>query len=159
LFEIRVHADNQLNDLVVYTTRTTWTMPQAMWTALLSHDANLPLTVSVRGGVLSGSSLTGQPALGSKGTVLIPPARPGGAIVYWTPSNGSKLKGFKIGEEVVHDILSPTQAASDCVGCHTSTPDGKFAGFTGTNNPSADDDTMSVGLRSVDGAATLPPYL
>src|SRR5215467_448977 len=30
LFELRVHAANQLNDLVVYTTQSSWTMPKAM---------------------------------------------------------------------------------------------------------------------------------
>src|SRR5262245_26607263 len=34
LFEIRLHADNEVNDLVVYTGDTSWKMPKPMWTGL-----------------------------------------------------------------------------------------------------------------------------
>jgi len=159
LFEIRIHAPHQTHDLVVYTDKTTWTMPKDLWTRLTITDMDDAITISVRGAKLNGSTLSSPPALGSTGTVRIAPAAAGGAIVYWTPSNGSKLKGFKIGEETVHDILTPGQAKSNCVGCHTSTPDGLFAGFTGTNNADPDDDTMSVGLRAVDGTAAEPSFL
>src|SRR5262249_8714387 len=100
----------------------------------------------------------GTPALGSHGAVTIVRALAGGAIVYWTTSSGTALKGFHVGEESVQEVLRPPQAQTACVGCHTSTPDGKFAAFTGAA-ADPDDNTMFVGLRSVDGAATLPAYL
>ena len=42
LFEIRVHADNQANDLVVYTAQTSWSMPETMWRALAQHTRDAP---------------------------------------------------------------------------------------------------------------------
>jgi hypothetical protein len=153
LFEIRIHVDNQIHDYVVYTDATTWTMPKDVWSSLVIHSVDLPITISVRG--IAGSS---PPALGSRGTVTVAPAMAGGAIVYWTTSNGTALKGFHIGDESVQDVLRPPQAQTQCIGCHTSTPDGKYAAFTAASLD-ADDNTMFVGLRSVDGAATEPAYL
>jgi mono/diheme cytochrome c family protein len=159
LFEIRVHVDDRPHDLLVYTTKTTWTMPKDMWTGLVTYEANLPVTITVRGAVLSGGALSSPPAMGSTGAVRIAPAQAGGAIVYWTPSNGTKLRGFHIGDETVQDVLTPGQATSVCIGCHTSTPDGKYAAFTAVATADADDIDMSVGLRSVDGTASPATYV
>ncbi len=158
VFELRVHADNQLNDLVVYTTATTWTMPLPMWTALSSHVVDQPITITIRGGTLTGGTLSSGPALGSKGTIKIAPATAPGAIVYWTSSNGTALKGFSIGDETVHDVLRPSQVGTGCVGCHTSTPDGQFVGFAAASDP-AGGNPASIALRSVDGALTTPSFL
>jgi hypothetical protein len=114
--------------------------------------------VTVRGAKLSGTTLSGPPALGAKGDITIAPAIADGAIVYWTTAGGTALKGFHIGDESVQDVLKPPQASTACVGCHTSTPDGKFAAFTAAA-ADPDDDTMYVGLRRADGMAGAPPYL
>ncbi len=158
LFEIRLHAENQTNDLVVYTTKTTWTMPKPMWDLLHRHTVDKPITVTVRGAKLSGGALAGPPALGAKGDVVIAPAIADGAIVYWTTSGGTALKGFHIGDETVQDVLRPPQASTSCVGCHTSTPDGLFAAFTAAG-VDPDDDTMYIGLRRADGTSAPPAYL
>jgi hypothetical protein len=65
--------------------------------------------------------------------ITIAPAEADGSIVYWTTSGTPSLKGFAIGDENVVTTLVPNQVKqkqADCLGCHTSTPDGKFAGFT-----------------------------
>src|SRR5262249_62363505 len=77
LFEIRIHADNQLRDYVIYTTATTWTMPKDVWSNLVIHSFNVPLEISIRG-----RSASQPPALGSHGSVTIVPAPAGDAIVY-----------------------------------------------------------------------------
>jgi hypothetical protein len=136
LFELRVHVANQTSDLVIYTTATQWTMPVAMWNLLRQDSNDVPMTVTVRGGVLNGASLTGE-ALGSSGSIGIAPVEAPGTIVYWTPSNGSALKGFAIGDESVTPVLVPNQVqeyATGCIGCHDSTPDGQFASFTSESN-------------------------
>jgi hypothetical protein len=160
LFEIRVHAQNQIHDLVVYTTATQWSMPLVMWQGLTAHTTDQPIRVSVRGAQLSGSSLVGMPALGSAGDLTIAPVSAAGTIVYWTTSGGTILRGFKIGEETVHDVLTPAQASAgtQCLGCHSSTPDGLYVAFSQT--PMQNDGSLTtIGLRSVDGQAKEPPFL
>lgn len=160
LFEIRLHVDNQQNDLVVYTTSTQWTMPAELWTKLTVHSNDRPISVSIRGGELSGGTLKGGPALGTTGSITIAPVDAGGTIVYWTTSGGTVLRGFKIGEERVHDILKPAQstAGTKCVGCHSSTPDGSFVAFSQTAYADTGD-PANIGLRTVDGKASEPAYL
>ncbi|HEY8038531.1 MAG TPA: hypothetical protein VIF15_02005 [Polyangiaceae bacterium] len=136
LFELRLHVANQSSDLVVYTTASQWTMPKAMWDALRGHSNDVPMTVSVRGGVYSGGSLTGE-ALGSTGSLGIAPVDAPGSIVYWTSSTGTALKGFSIGDENVGPVLTPSQVtefSTSCIGCHDSTPDGKFASLSSSSN-------------------------
>ncbi len=138
LFELRLHTTAETNDLVVYTANTSWTMAKAMWTALAADADSVPITVTVRGAVLNGTTLTGSPSVGSSQTITIAPAAAAGAIVYWTTSGGSALKGFSAGDETVVLALEPPQvqmptvggAAVTCFGCHTSTPDGNYAGLT-----------------------------
>lgn len=137
LFEIRLHAANETNDLVVFTASTSWTMPLAMWQGLAAHVTDQPITVTVRGASWDGTTLSGV-SIGSSGNFTIAPVAASGSVVYWTTSGGSTLKGFSIGDESVVTALAPSQvkmqaaggAQVTCVGCHTSTPDGKFAGFT-----------------------------
>ena len=74
VFEIRLHADREANDLVVYTTSTSWTMPAAIWTGLSANVVDQPITVSVRG--LTSSS--GQVARGASETIDHRAGRGGG---------------------------------------------------------------------------------
>jgi hypothetical protein len=152
LFEIRIHVSAEANDLVVYTTNTTWTMPKNYWTALAGHIENTPITVTVRGMTSSG------PALGSSGTFTVAPAGAGGSMVFWaasslsTTSTSTQLRGFHVGDETTIPALATSQVQqtvfasplnggnlpnmnSDsqavlCIGCHTATPDGDYAAFT-----------------------------
>jgi hypothetical protein len=151
LFEIRLHTPNEANDLVVYTSKTQWTMPKDMWTGLTNHAVGTPIVVSVRG-VSSGG---GSPALGSSGDFTIAPATADGAMVYWTTAafdnnaNNTNLQGFHVGDEGVTTALTTAQVQQQvrggaidggnlpvgyapvfCVGCHTSTPDGQYVAFT-----------------------------
>jgi hypothetical protein len=135
LFELRIHAANQKNDLVVYTVDTSWTMPNAMWQALSADSQDVAMTVAIRGGVYSGSALTAVET-GTSGPIGIAPVAAPGAIVYWTTSGGTALKGFSIGDESVAVVMIPSQVqeqSTTCIGCHTSTPDGLFAEFTTSN--------------------------
>jgi hypothetical protein len=160
IFELRLSAGNQVNQLVVYTSQTTWTMPASIWLGLTEHTIDAPITVSIRGATLSGTTFTGGPALGSKGTIAIAPAKATGAIVYWTTTGGTKLRGFTIGEETVHDIVSPTGAggSTQCVGCHSSTPDGAYVGFS-ASTASNDGNPSELKLVSSDGNNTTPPFI
>ncbi len=162
LYELRVHADNQINDLVVYTTATEWTMPLAMWTALAADSAGVPMTVSVRGAVYASGAITGL-AQGSSGPFGIAPVDAPGAIVYWhiIGGNDGELKGFNVGDEDVQLTLpatSVTEYSTTCIGCHVSTPDGKYAVFSSSaTSPQWDDGIGAVAQDA--GVGTPPSYL
>jgi hypothetical protein len=129
LFEVRLHTANQTKDLLVYTTATMWTMPKAMWDLVRNHSNDLPMALTVRGGVYNGSTLTGL-ALGSNGTIGIAPVDAPGSIVYWFTNgyNGAiGLNGFSVGDESVVSALTTGQVAEqpiNCMGCHSGTPEG-----------------------------------
>jgi hypothetical protein len=160
LFELRLQVKNQLHELVVYTAADTWVMPADLWRRLTQHSAAQPITLSVRSAKWNGTSIDGPPALGSKNDLLIAPAEAAGTIVYWTTTGGTRLKGFGIGEEKVNDVIAPAQSDSgvQCLGCHTSTPDGNYVGYSQTRDP-GNGDPAFIGLRSVDQKATEPPWL
>jgi len=159
LFELRLHAENQANDLVVYTTNTSWTMnnndmsnppasQKAMWTALVAHTPGMAITVTVRGAPSNG----GAPSAGTPTTFTVAPVGAKGKLVYWSPSgltNGgitvagkTTLSGFSVGDDTVTEVLVPTDVTGwqtldqgfnrrpvSCIGCHTSTPDGNYIAF------------------------------
>ena len=158
LFELRVHAAREVNDLVVYTSNPSWTMPQSMWRALASHILDEAITITIRGGVFDGQKLTAGPTVGAAGDIKIAPADASGSIVYWTTSSGSALKGFSVGDESVHPLLTPAAVQTGCIGCHTSTPDGMFAAMSASDNP-GDGAPARIELRSVDGLNTRPSFL
>lgn len=157
LYELRLSAANQVNPLIVYTTNTTWTMPANIWALLRTHTIDQPITVTVRGGTYSGGTLTGV-AIGSSGTIAISGTDAPGAIVYWTTSGGTGLRGFSVGDETVKDIVRPTDAGSKCVGCHSSTPDGDYVGFSSSQDAGNGDPT-TLGMLSADGTKTTPPFI
>jgi hypothetical protein len=152
LFEIRVHSDAEKHDLVVYTTSTGWKMPKDMWTVLAAHVEDQPIDVSVRGVPSAG----GTPSLGTSGSFSIAAAPADGAMIYWTTAsfdnnaNSTTLQGFHVGDEGVTTALKTQQVQQQvraspinggnlmpygstgvfCIGCHTSTPDGLYVGFT-----------------------------
>jgi hypothetical protein len=169
VFELRLHASNQANDLVVYTTAMQWTMPESMWSALSAHSQDVPMTVSVRGGLWSGTTLTNE-ALGSNGPIGIAPVGAPGTIVYWAILNGAQtgwLKGFHVGDETVETVLEPSQVQErgdggvPCIGCHASTPDGLNVGFSiGYAEGSPGAYTDSIATIGVDASPGLvPPFL
>jgi hypothetical protein len=151
LFEIRLQTPVEKNDLVVYTSNTIWTMPDEIWKGLAAHAAGQKITVIVRGAKSGGAPTR------TEGTFEIAPVAPGGSMVYWAttgPAEGdatSKLVGFGVGEAGTIDALRVSQVAETgidiengtvkparagsaegkvtCIGCHTSTPDGKAVVF------------------------------
>ena len=57
LYELRVSGANQADDLVVYTDKTSWTMPAAMWRALAIDSQDMPLTVTISSSSHGGRAL------------------------------------------------------------------------------------------------------
>jgi hypothetical protein len=168
LFELRLHVANQIEDLVVYTTSTSWTMPVSTWNALRAHSPTEAMTLSVRGGVLAGGALQGE-ALGTSTPMGVAPVQATGAIVYWwtdgTATGASGLKGFSPGDETVQSVLSPAQysqaqgTTSTCIGCHTSTPDGEFVAFTTTTTNQAEwVDALALIDPDAGALGTAPSY-
>jgi hypothetical protein len=151
LFELTLHSDHETNDLVVYTSQTHWTMDKAMWTQLASDLQNAPITVNIR-------QMTGSgPSAGTSSSFLIAPAAAQGAMVFWSTKSfdnsaaSTDLQGFQVGDESTSTVLTPNQVQQgvwagpgdggnfpspavlepvQCIGCHTSTPDGLYVGFT-----------------------------
>ncbi len=158
LFELRVEAAHQHHPLVVYTSNSTWTMSLGEWTGLALHDADEDISFQVRGLTVSGTTVSAGPSLGTQGTFRIAPVGAGGSIVYWTTSNGTWLKGFKFGEETVHNVAQPSQANAQCIGCHSSTPDGLYAAFSASTQAN-NGDPSSIGFLSADGTASTPTYI
>ena len=150
LFQITFHADREVNDLVVYTTKLPWAIPKDLWIALATNVMEEDVTVTLR--TASGSGFTE-----SKTNFRIAPVEAGGSIVFWhatsvTPGpDTSALYGFAPGDEGVISALTPPQVQTKmygssgtakqaefgsaagvarCVGCHTSTPDGAAVAIT-----------------------------
>jgi hypothetical protein len=139
LFEIRIHADNQANDLYVYTTNTTWPLYYDTWGKLALTTVDQDITVTVTG-------LAGATASSSTSTFRIAPATAGGTMIYWAAAGECAgqawLEGFNVGDETVASVLKPSQAqwytprdgwgnivadgggVVDCIGCHSGVPDG-----------------------------------
>ncbi len=160
VFEVRLHVDNQDNDLVVYTTSSAWTMPAILWDSLREHSAGIPMTLTVRQGTYASGALTSVSA-GSGGPISIAPVDAPGTIVYWTTTGagGSSgvynpvLKAFKVGDEKVQEVLRPAQVPggqAKCLGCHSSTPDGIYAAVSWRKAAENDGDTFIAFTNAVD---------
>ncbi|HVT10117.1 MAG TPA: hypothetical protein VHO67_21800 [Polyangia bacterium] len=154
VFEIRLHADKEANDLVVYTTSPTWTMPAAIWSGLSANVVDQPITVSVRGL----DSSTGKVAQGVTQTITIAPVEAKGTIVYWTTSGGSALKGFSVGQENVVTVVTPPQTPGKCIGCHSSSPGGEFIGFSNSSD-ATNGDLAHIEIRSGTNPTQQPSFL
>lgn len=151
LFEIRLHADRQTNDLLVYTTSKTWKLPKDTWDKLRSSTWDEDITVTVRG--VNRDDPASTPT-GTSGKFRIAPAAASGAMIYWAAvgeySGMSWLEGFNPGDETVAKVLDVSQVqlqisrdqggqlqtmgrapgAVQCIGCHVAVPDGNSVAFT-----------------------------
>jgi hypothetical protein len=158
-FEVRIHADLEQNDYVVYTTKNYWTMDKATWQTVAGIPGGNPgtlvnqvLSVTVRA-LGSGG---GTPAISNTARFQIAPAIADGSLIYWTTPSfdagvATTLQGFHVGDEGTVTALTPAEVAQPvwagpgdggnfpippilepvaCIGCHTSTPDGVYVGFT-----------------------------
>ena len=164
VFEIRIHAENEINDLLVYTADPAWKMPKDMWKGLTAHLQDVPMTVTIRGATLAGDVLTDKPSVGTSGDIRIAPAAAAGAVVYWrtnSADNSGELKGFSGGDESVAEVLKSSQVKAEpqgqkvkCLGCHTSTPDGKYAAFKTLNSTQGD----ALGSVQASETGAPPPF-
>lgn len=154
MYEIRLQAASQKNDLVAYTKNTTWVLPSEIWKSMGTTALDEPVTVTIRG---VNSASPGTPS-GTTGTFTIAPVVAEGKMVYWattsseTTQTTSWLSGFGVGDEGVVKVLtvpgvsyadilgadgrelSPAEYGAaaghaKCIGCHTATPDGKAVSF------------------------------
>jgi hypothetical protein len=158
-FEVRIHADLEANDYVVYTTKNYWTLDKPTWQAIAGVPGGdkgslvgQTLSITVRAVGASG----GTPAISNTAKIQIAPAIADGSLIYWTTPTfgadaGTTLQGFHVGDEGVATALTPQQVVQQvwagppdggnfpnpqvkepvgCIGCHTATPDGVYVGFT-----------------------------
>jgi hypothetical protein len=158
LFEIKLDVPNEQYPLVIYTTQPLFTLPKDTWDILTTVAVGAKIHVRVRSAVLANGALTAGPFLGSEGDFSIAPVTASGTIVYWTTSNGTVLKGFAVGDETVQDVITPAQAGTQCVACHSSTPDGQFVATTASSNP-GDGTPSEIRIVSLDGKAAPPSFL
>ena len=159
LFQIKLTIPNETSPLVIYTSNSSYTLDTATWQKLTTNAANEPIKVTVRSAVVASGAITGGPWSSATSTIQIAPVPAQGSVVYWTTSNGTVLKGFQIGSEAVpQSVLTPAQTGTGCIGCHTSTPDGLYVGFTASNDPATGDAPAFIDLRSVDGGLTRPSF-
>jgi hypothetical protein len=148
LFQVRVHADRQKNDLVVYTRSRTWKIPRDVWAALAASTWGEKITVTVSAVGDAG----GAPA-SSKVTFEIAPADANGSMIYWAAVGKNPgeawLESFRVGDENVATALTVPQTrwstarsesgqlstrgaspgAIGCIGCHVAVPDRKSVVF------------------------------
>lgn len=181
VWEIRLSAASQTNDVRIYTRSTNWTMPKEMWETIGNGVVD-DITVTVRGSGPSG-------IVGMRGNFRVTPALAGGSMVFWGTQSSvvepgsSRLYGFTMGDEAVVDTLRAEQVtgingvysangvqlrgenqssyiagiepgAPRCIGCHTSTPDGTTMVFS-------DDYPWNMGIGSVEAGltGTAPDYV
>jgi hypothetical protein len=165
LTEVRFHADKEHQDLVAYTTSTTWTMPRAVWQGLARNVQDAPVTVTVH--PLGGGASTV--------TFTIAPVGAPGKVVFWSTNpadhgapkpTSSSLQGFAPGDEGtvtalgVPDVQMQTRGQNNglravtCIGCHNSTPDGDAVAFL-------DNYPWSMAIAGVNPGRTglLPTYV
>jgi hypothetical protein len=159
LFEIKLVVPNEVSPLVIYTTKSGYVLSKTAWAAITSVGIGT-VHVTVRSAVVDANGkLTGGPWKGAEGDIEIAPVEATGSVLYWTTSGGTVLKGFKVGDESVESVITPAQASTQCVACHTSTPDGLYAGLTASDNINDGSGPAYIVLRAVDGTAAEPPFL
>lgn len=159
LYEIKMVVPHETSPLVIYTTKSGYILDKAIWTTMTAVGTGT-VHVTIRGAVVdAGGNLTAGPFKGTEGDIELAPVDATGSVLYWTTSSGTVLKGFAIGAETVQSVIQPAAAGTKCVACHTSTPDGLYAGLTASSDPGDGSGPAYVALRSVDGQSTEPPFL
>jgi hypothetical protein len=159
--EVRVHVDNQGDDLVLFSDSSSFTLPEIAWGGLQAHSAGHDLAFTTRSARWEGGRLTSGPHLGSQGVVHLAPVDAPGVVMYWTTTAGSAIKAFHIGDRTLTTLVTPAQMRSAtpgdhtrCVGCHTSSPDGTLLFLGRGDSPTGG--PFGVDARVVDGSAQRP---
>jgi len=159
LFQIKLVVPNEVSPLVIYTTKSGYTLDKAIW-QIVTRVGIGTVHVTVRSATVDAAgAVTAGPFKGSEGDIEIAPVQATGSVLYWTTSGGTVLKGFKVGDESVQSVITPASAQTACVACHTSTPDGLYAGVNASSDPGNGTEPGSIAIRSVDGTAAEPPFL
>ena len=144
--QITLHAEREVNDMVVYTTQNPWLIPPEVWDGLRKNVFEEDITVTVR------TSQNGGAPSESRVNFRIAPVQAGGSMIYWGAASEqpglttTRLFAFAVGEEAVITALRPADVTETmlgdngrikreeygapagqarCVGCHTSTGDGE----------------------------------
>jgi hypothetical protein len=154
--ELRLRVDVEPNELVVYSNGPSWTMDASIWASLSRSAPGHPISFSARSLDLADAAAT--PALGTVGTLSIAPVSAPGSIVYWSikaDTGETALKGFEVGQESVQTVLRPPQG--QCIGCHSSTPDGEYVAFSDADTP--DGQYAFLGMRSSRDGVSEPTFL
>ncbi|MEO8177821.1 MAG: hypothetical protein ABI895_03215 [Deltaproteobacteria bacterium] len=155
LHQITLHTEREAHDLVVYTSKNPWLIPSEIWQGINHNVYEEDITVTVKS--TSGTAAPSQSSVKFR----IAPVPAGGSIVYWAATteqpglDTTRLLAFAVGEEAVVTALRPSDVGETmlgdngrikrqefgaplgqarCVGCHTSTGDGK-AVITGDHWP------------------------
>lgn len=165
VYEIRITIDNQKNPGVFYVPTATYTLDQNTWKQIAAHSAGHDVNVSIRGGTLTGQTLSAVTAE-STSTVHIAPVDAPGSVVYWSSTGGTAFKGFTVGDMASKTVLTPTSAGASsandgtttCISCHTSSPDGAYIMYTrDTPTPNRAIDARTVVNATAPSAADISP--
>jgi hypothetical protein len=159
IFEIKLVVPNEKDPLLIYTTKSGYVLDKTAWKTITTVGIG-KVHVTVRSAVVDATGKrTSGPFKGADGDIEIAPVDASGSVLYWTTSGGTVLKGFTIGDEGVQPVITPAQAGTKCVACHTSTPDGVYAGVSASDNIGDGSGPGYVKIVSVDGQGKAPPFL
>ncbi|MBK9263470.1 MAG: hypothetical protein IPM54_27150 [Polyangiaceae bacterium] len=165
LYEITLEVDNQVNPLVVYTTKYNYTMPTPMWKGLANnsggHDVKITIrTVKYENGVITEGPYASDPTI-----LHIAPIAAPGSVVYsaFSPPNITTFRGFTVGDSETKVVLTAESAGinaggkqTGCFSCHSSSPDGKIIFYSSDDVPGS---YRSVDARLVTGGKPGPELI
>jgi WD40 repeat protein len=152
--QITLHAEREANDLVVYTRKNPWLIPPEVWEGVSKNVFDEDITVTVRSASAGGQASAPSsvkfriaPVQAGGSMIYWAATRVQAGLDPTSPFQYStSLLGFSVGEEAVIATLKPSDVTETmlgdngevkkpefdapagqarCVGCHTSTGDGK----------------------------------
>jgi len=145
VFEIKLEVDNQVNPLVVYTTKYQYQMPPLMWKKLANNSAGHDVKITIRTMKYENGMITAGPFLSETTILHIAPIGAPGSVVYWAyepVSSATAFRGFTVGDPETKVVLTPATAGTNaggketgCVSCHSSSPDGKIMFYSSDDPP------------------------
>lgn len=145
VYEIKLEVDNQVNPLIVYTTKYQYKMPQVMWTNLANNSAGHDVKITVRTIKYENGMITAGPFISEPTILHIAPIGAPGSVVYWAyepVTKATAFRGFTVGDPDTKVVLTPETAGinaggkqTGCVSCHTSSPDGKIMFYSSDDPP------------------------
>ncbi len=120
------------------------------WETILSAAAGQEIVVRTLSAQVefSSNTLLDGPLLGSEGTMKLSRSKAEGTILYWTVDGDletglTSFFGLQVGSSEATPLYDASKNGGRCIGCHTSSPDGKFVALT-VGNPGPPDFSMDV---------------